>query len=87
MSWLRENCPRLARARDDLLRLREDARQAERRRTTALLEWERVLAHRELQLVRAYNTGNGRYITERQRKLDVARRQVARLNQPTEMAA
>lgn len=80
MSWLAENCPRLAKARDDLLRRREYDRAIERSRTTALLEAQRVLAHRELQLVRALATGDGRYIAVRQRKLDASRRKVAALS-------
>lgn len=86
MSWLADNCPRLARARDDLLRHREQARQAEIRRTTALLEWQRVLAHRELQLQRAFHTRSLSYIRERERKLEVARQHVARLSIPARAA-
>lgn len=79
MSWLRDNCPRLVKARDDYLRHQEYARTIERNRTNALLEAERVLAHRELQLVRAFATDDARYIAQRERKLDAIRRQVARL--------
>lgn len=81
MSWLRENCPRLAKACDDHRRFQEYARIVERNRINALLEAERVLAHRELQLVRAFATGDAEYIERRQRKLEASRRRVARLSQ------
>jgi hypothetical protein len=73
---LAARCPRLAKARDDHERQVRDRRQAARQRSDALLSAERNLAHRELQLVRAFHTGKGRYIAERQRKLDAARRKV-----------
>ena len=82
MSWLREHCPRLARARDTHERLVREYRDAEARRTTALVEWQRVEAHCELQLVRAWATNDRGYIVERERKLAAARRQVARLSVP-----
>lgn len=70
--------PRLARARDQR---REELRVAsvQRRHMASLvLSSERCVAHRELQLVRAFSTGNGRYIAERQRKLAAAKRELAR---------
>lgn len=74
---LSEIAPRLARARDQrVARLRYEA--AERARYRRLsLKAERLIAHRELQLVRAYATGDGRYIAARQRKLAAARRELA----------
>lgn len=86
MSWLTENCPRLAKARDDLLRQREIAYQAEIRRTTELVRWQRILAHRDLQLQRAFHTRNSRYIAQRQRKLEQAQAHVARLSIPAQAA-
>jgi hypothetical protein len=44
------------------------------------LALDRLVAHRELQLVRAYGTGNGKYIRARERKLAEARRRRARLD-------
>lgn len=75
---LADIAPRLAKARDQLLEDRRRER-AERRRLAQLtLSAERNLAHRELQLVRAFHTGKPKYIAERQRKLDAAKREVAR---------
>lgn len=71
---LRDIAPRLARARDALVaQMRQERidRHLHRKRD---LELERLVAHRDLQLVRAMNTRNGRYIKERQRKLREAQR-------------
>lgn len=68
--------PRLARARDELLADRRRARVRRGYLRTMVLKRERLLAHRELQFARACATGNGRYITARQRKLDVALREL-----------
>lgn len=70
--------PRLARARDQHEADIAARWQYERLRTMKLLEAERVLAHRELQLVRAFATGRGRYIRYRQDKLAEAQRKVER---------
>lgn len=76
MSWFAEHCPRLARARDEYVRI-------ERRKLASLasarLRLERLVAHRELQLVRAQRTGDGRYIARRTGKLERAREALARL--------
>lgn len=79
MSALASIAPRLARARDQRV---SELRAIERRRRIAqgqLLGVERLVAHRELQLVRAQATGNGRYIAARHRKLAAAERALARL--------
>lgn len=72
-------CPRLARARDQLLALRE----AQHRRRIWIaderLKLERLVAHRELQLLRAGQTNDSRYIKRRQDKLDRAREDLRRL--------
>lgn len=71
--------PRLARARDQHEHLAGIAYQQHRKRVQKRLELERLVAHRELQLVRAQHRGNARYIAERQRKLSSAQRALARL--------
>lgn len=73
-SRLADIAPRLARARDAWEQEIADARQYRRWRRRRWLELERLVSHRDLQLVRAYNTGNGKYIRERQRKLESAKR-------------
>jgi hypothetical protein len=71
--------PRLAKARDQRV-AQERAERAQRRRLRdRLTDEERVLAHRELQAVRALNTGSRRYMDERHRKLRTSARTVARL--------
>lgn len=73
MTWtafdLAAQCPRLARAhrerRAELVAEREARFRARRMHQDAL----RILAHRELQLIRACATGDGRYIVRRQAKL------------------
>lgn len=72
-------CPRLALAHRQR-RHELHAERAERHKVRELLrhaEW--CVAHRELQLVRAGFTRNGRYIASRTRKLGQARRDLARL--------
>jgi hypothetical protein len=74
---LHDIAPRLARARDHLvaqLRRERDERRWHRERELHL-EW--LVAHRDLQLVRAGNTRNGRYIRQRQQKLEQAERLLA----------
>lgn len=79
MSWLRDHCPRLAVARDEriaeLRQEREDRRAARRQ----LLAAERMVAHRELQLIRAEATGDRRYIKRRTDKLARGRAQLQRI--------
>lgn len=71
---LRLVAPRLYRA---LCAYRADqAARSEQR--GAVLQLERLVAHRELQLVRAGTTRNPRYVHEQQRKLDQARKHLAR---------
>lgn len=73
MSWLATNCPRLARARDQHnAHVRQQA--VDRRRHAELLcRAEQLLAHRELQLIRAEATGDAKYIRKRHGKLVAAR--------------
>lgn len=75
-SWLREHCPRLARARDQFIEYRAEQWRIEGLRQTKLLELQRLVAHRELQLVRALNTGSGQYIRRRQAMLKSAQRRL-----------
>lgn len=78
MTALADFAPRLARAH---AQRREELRRgaaAERHRVTMLDKAERLVIHRELQLIRAGRTGDARYIKRRQDKLDAARAQVAR---------
>lgn len=57
-------------------------RKAERSHVqTLLLSAQRNLEHRELQLIRAGAIGRPAYLVVRQRKLDAARKEVARLQQ------
>jgi hypothetical protein len=69
--------PRLARARDQWIaeaaRLRDEQQAANRRWLKA--RW--LLEHRDLQLVRAYATGDAKYIAHRSRKLKAAHREMA----------
>ena len=82
---LHDLAPRLARARDSLL---ADLRAARERRAAAqtdVLELERLVAHRELQLLRGGAThrrfkndrAKRRYVAERQAKLTDARDRLA----------
>jgi hypothetical protein len=73
---LAERCPGLAKAhrarRAELAAEREARFRARRMHQDAL----RILAHRELQLIRACATGDGRYIVRRQAKLAQAKRRL-----------
>jgi hypothetical protein len=78
--------PRLARARDawvaeqrEIVRLRreEDLRAA--RLATQQLKLDRLVAHRELQYLRAASTGRSSYVATRARKLAAAKRGRERL--------
>ena len=73
-----EIAPRLARARDGLLAERREGRRRRRLLRDSVLHREWLVAHRDLQLVRASATGNGRYILRRRRLLDAARAELAR---------
>lgn len=75
---LAEFAPRLAKARDQLIEARRKARAERRWLGERLVESERVLAHRELQLVRAGATGSRFKIRRRQRLLEESRREVER---------
>jgi hypothetical protein len=78
MTTLAQVAPRLAKAHRERQREIEVEARKERHRQTMLLKAERLEAHRDLQLIRAYATGDRRYIERRERKLDQARREVAR---------
>ncbi len=79
MTTFERVAPRLALAhkqRKEEIRLADRARyKSESRR----VELERLVAHRELQLVRAYSRNSARYVNERQRKLNEARGALSRL--------
>lgn len=76
---LRDIAPRLALARDQALNEILVRRHVERRLSDERLRAERLVAHRELQLIRAgarpgsHGHGHARYLGIRQRKLDQAR--------------
>jgi hypothetical protein len=75
---LHEIAPRLAKARDSLVVERRAARQRRRLLRESVQHREWLVAHRDLQLVRASATGDGRYITRRRRLLESARVELAR---------
>lgn len=81
MGTLAEIAPGLAHSRDQIVGRRhlEGRRKLNHRRL--LLAAERLVAHRELQLIRAGNGHGPRYIAERQRKLDAAQYQLDRLRE------
>jgi hypothetical protein len=69
MSWLAERCPRLARAhRNQRILLAARASRAAAKRGQ-ILRLEQLVAHRELQLIRAGSTGSARYLQKRAAKL------------------
>lgn len=72
-------CPRLALARDQHNELVLRRRRHERRVRDERHRIERLIAHRELQLQRAFAAGGRRYIAERQRKLEQATAALERL--------
>lgn len=81
---IRAVAPRLARAFDQHRALAPARHQARER----LLKAERLVSHRELQLLRADTTGNPRYAEHRARKLDLARAELARWRErATELSA
>lgn len=76
---LHEVAPRLCLARDQILAERAAASVAHSKYLSDKLRAESKLAHRELQLVRAQATGDGRYIMRRQDKLERARQDLDRV--------
>jgi hypothetical protein len=80
VSWLAEHCPRLHRAH---------------RARRARLRWlageqhqlEKLIAHRELQLLRAGNTGDRRYVNRRADKLERARGRLEQVRRERGVAA
>jgi hypothetical protein len=75
---LASRCPRLARARDGYIAEQARIAASERRSRNERLRLSRLVAHRELQLQRAFWTGSPRYIAVRQRKLQEAQKRLAR---------
>lgn len=71
--------PRLALAMDQHNNLILARRHRLRLLRNKLVEVERLVAHRDLQLVRAGHTRNGNYIAARTRKLAAAERALARI--------
>jgi hypothetical protein len=83
---LEEFAPRLALARDQIYDERRKARARRKWLGERLIESERVLAHRELQLIRAEAKGNGFMIRRRQRLLEESRQAVARFRELVALA-
>lgn len=75
---LRDVAPRLALARDQWVHAVWLEGRRQRKLAGLILDAERLVAHRDLQLVRSYSTGSSTYIRVRQDKLKVA---VAKLEQ------
>lgn len=75
---LRAIAPRLCRAWEGLEQARYRAAAGRRFALNRLHKERRVLAHRELQAVRASATRSARYISIRRRKLAASKRAVAR---------
>lgn len=78
MTTLATIAPRLAKAQRERMREIEAEHAQEQHRQAMLLRAQRLVAHRELQLVRAGWTHSPRYIAERQRKLEAARTELRR---------
>ena len=78
MSWFTENCPRLALARDKHELAWRERKADELKRARDLARLESLVAHRELQLIRAGSIGRGRYIDVRRRKYEQAQGMLAR---------
>ncbi len=76
---LHEIAPRLAQARGLLVEILRRERDERFRQRARELKAERLVAHRELQLVRAQMTGDRRYIARREDKLKRALRERARI--------
>lgn len=79
MSWLTANCPRLAKARDDHNRWLHERCHDRLVHADLLYRAEKLLAHRELQAIRAGATSDARYIRKREGKLLAARALVDQL--------
>lgn len=75
---LADIAPTLAVARDEFLRERRSQRAHIAVLERLILKAQSCVAHRELQLIRALNTGDGRYIARRQKKLANAQRDLDR---------
>jgi len=73
---LADIAPRLARARDAHEAMCAAQRKGRIEKLHRVLAKERLVAHRELQLIRAMNTGDQRYIVRREWKLKQARREL-----------
>lgn len=71
--------PRLALARDQHNRITAEHERKRAALVRKIHQTERLVAHRELQLIRAGHTGDPRYIGCRQRKLAAAERSLNRL--------
>lgn len=72
MSWLRENCPRLYWAATEQRQLLVGRERRARQKRRQLENLERLVAHRELQLLRAGTTRDRRYVDARAAKLAAA---------------
>lgn len=79
-SWLRDNCPRLALARDQHIAWLAAESHAAARRAHERYKAEKLLAHRELQFLRAGGGRSRKYVAERARKLAEARRIMERFD-------
>ena len=84
---LHDIAPRLARARDLLVAVLRRERAERLGWLKRELKLESLVAHRELQLVRALNTGDGRYIKTRRRKLVQAQKALAKIRDQARLAA
>lgn len=71
---LHDIAPRLARARDQLVAERRQARKYRAWLRNCVLDAERILAHRELQVIRGRR---GKYIARRHRLVEEAKRELA----------
>lgn len=81
--------PRLAKARDELVGERRRACVRRKMLREAVAKRERLVAHRELQLIRAGAVRSrtaGRYVSERWSKLDQAKRELAYFARELEIA-
>lgn len=83
---LRAVAPRLCRAYDGLVVARHGAARGRRHALGKVLECERLVAHRELQVVRAATTKSPRYIRVRQTKLNQAKAKLGHWNVRLERA-
>jgi hypothetical protein len=75
---LHDIAPRLAAARDQLLADRAHARARHHWLVHRVSHLEALVAHRDLQLIRAMHTRDGRYIARRQTKLKHAQEELER---------